>query len=221
MINNISQSAFLTILLLTIIGCGKKTMTEHQWSTADSMRIINETLAHRAEADSFFRFDPNSPFKRDSAVHYEGIKWYPPDVRYCFQSKLFRYDKADTVIILGTKGEERKYLKYGYFTFIFNGSEHKLNCYKFTASDPKRYELYRNHLSVSFTDETTGKETYPVGRYVEVEEENPDKNFIYTINFNNAYNPYCAYTSMYTCAVPRKEDHLDFAVEAGEMKYHL
>ena len=220
MISNILKYVSVSFVILLNISCRTKPVPEHHWTTADSIRIINETLTYRAEADSFFRFDPNSPFKREPAVHYDNIKWFPFDVRFCFQSKLYRYETPETVIVLGTKGEERKYLKYGYFTLNSDGAEHKLNVYKFTLSDPKRYALYRNHLSVSFTDETTGKETYPVGRYVDVGDENPDANYLYTINFNNAYNPYCAYNSTYTCAVPRKEDHLNFAVRAGEMKYH-
>ena len=122
--------------------------------------------------------------------------------------------------MLGTKGEERRHLKYGYFILNYDGKDYRLNVYKFTSSDPKRFELYKNYLSVWFTDQTTGKETYHVGRYVEVGEENANPDFLYTINLNNAYNPYCSYSSIYSCAIPRREDHLDFSVKAGEMKYH-
>jgi uncharacterized protein (DUF1684 family) len=59
-----------------------------------------------------------------------------------------------------------------------------------------------------------------VGRYLEVGQEVADPDYLYTIDFNNAYNPYCAYSSQYSCAIPRKEDHLDFPIRAGEMKYH-
>jgi len=49
---------------------------------------------------------------------------------------------------------------------------------------------------------------------------NPDKNFVYTIDFNLAYNPYCAYSPDYSCAVPSKEDHISLAIEAGEKSFH-
>ena len=190
------------------------------WTGEDSLRIVNEIAAHRAEADSFFRNDPDSPFNHDSMTHYEGIKWFPPDVRFYFRSRLYRYDNPETVSVFGTKGEERRELKYGYFLLYFDGMKQNLNVYKFTPYDAKRYEVYKNLLSVWFTDETTGKETYEVGRYVEIGDEEPDANHIYIINFNNAYNPYCAYSPRYSCAIPRKEDHLSFAVLAGEKKYH-
>ena len=115
---------------------------------------------------------------------------------------------------------KRKELKYGYFLLFFNGQRHKINVYKFTPYDSRRFETYRNLLSVWFTDATTGKETYEVGRYIEIGDESPDINHLYIINLNNAYNPYCAYSPQYSCAIPRKEDHLDFSVLAGELKYH-
>jgi len=215
------QLFFLSLFILACFsGCTKHKSALQIFSQTDSLRIIDEALAHRAEADSAFRFDPSSPVNRDSLLPFEGIKWFPPDVHYYFKSKLYRYDKPEIVNIYGTKGEERKHLKYGYFIISFDGEDHRLNVYKFTPTDPERYERYKNYLSVWFTDETTGKETYNVGRYVEVGDGNSDTNSLYVINFNNAYNPYCAYSATYSCAIPPKEDHLNFAVRAGELKYH-
>ena len=210
----------LFLILLPLGSCTKHRSTTHQVSHTDSIQIIDEILTHRAATDSAFRFDPSSPFKRDSGSHFDGIKWFPPDIHYYFKSKLYKYEKPEVVSVYGTKGEERKHLKYGYFIIPYDGEDYRLNVYKFTASDPQRYRQYKNYLSVWFTDETTGKETYNVGRYVEVGDENPDPEFLYVVNFNNAYNPYCAYSPTYSCAVPLMEDHLNISVRAGEMKYH-
>jgi len=192
---------------------------------ADSATVVQEILLHRAEVDSFFRFDPNSPFVKDTTIEYHGIKWFPIDVRYRGVSRLHRYANAETVIVMGTKGEARKQLRYGYFTITVPDNhgqpvDLKMNVYKFTPYDTKRYALYRDALSVWFTDETTAKETYGVGRYVEVGNEDADPDHAYVVDFNKAYNPYCAYSDMFSCAVPRKEDHLDIALHVGEMKYH-
>jgi hypothetical protein len=126
---------------------------------------------------------------------------------------------------MGTKGESRRELRYGYFEFVVPDGHWvphliKLNAYKFTPYDAGRYALYRNALSVWFTDSTTGRETYGVGRYVEVGDEDPDPSHVYVIDLNKAYNPYCAYSALYSCAVPRQEDYLPLAVRVGEMKYH-
>lgn len=194
-------------------------------STADSIRIVEENLAHRAEANAFFLNDPDSPFERDTTVSYHGIKWFPVDPRYQGESVLHRYDRPETVVVLGTKGEERKQLRYGYFEFDVPDESGdpvtlRINVYKFTPYDAKRYALYKNNLGVWFTDKTTGMETYGVGRYVEIGDEIPDPSHIYTIDLNKAYNPYCAYSDLFSCAIPRKEDHLDVALRVGEMKYH-
>jgi uncharacterized protein len=219
-----SLAAAVATLLVTLTGCPNKPPAS-SLSSADSVTIVNDVLHYRAEADSFFRYDPNSPFKRDSSVEYHGIKWFPIDVRYHTVSTLHRYANPETVTVMGTKGEARRQLRYGYFTVRVPGANGlpvvlKLDVYKFTPYDKKRYELYKDALSVWFTDETTGKETYSVGRYVEIGNEQPSADFEYTIDFNKAYNPYCAYSNLFSCAVPRKEDHLDVALRVGEMKYH-
>lgn len=181
------------------------------------LRAISD---HRLEVDSSFRHDPNSPFNSDPMAHFTGIKWFPPDLRFSFSSKLHRYARVETVTVFGTKGEARKEMRYGYFALPFEGTEHRLNVYKSMAEESREYGIPESHLSVWFTDETTGKETYNVGRYVDVEDESPDPDHEYRIDFNNAYNPYCAYSDRYSCAIPGKEDHLAFSVRAGELKYH-
>ena len=175
--------------------------------------------------DAFFRADPGSPFVRDTTVSYCGLNWFPINPHYCVHSILHRYADPETVTVMGTKGETRRQLRYGYFEFAVPGEGGtptllKLNVYKFTPYDGQRYVLYKDNLSVWFTDSTTGKETYSVGRYVEIGNEIPDPSHMYTIDLNTAFNPYCAYSSMYSCAIPRKEDHLRIALRVGEMKFH-
>jgi uncharacterized protein (DUF1684 family) len=194
-------------------------------SAADSLDILRDNAEHRAEADSFFRTDPGSPFRRDTAAHYQGIKWYPINPNFCVFSELHRYADPETVVVKGTKGEDRRELRYGYFEFVLPDTDGsplpvRLNVYKFTPYDGQRYLLYRDNLSVWFTDRTTGTETYGVGRYIDVGTEATDPHHVYRIDFNKAYNPYCAYSTMYSCAIPRKEDHINAAVRAGELTYH-
>jgi hypothetical protein len=211
-------------LALTVLGCASKPRLR-EITPADSLQIVEDNLAHRASMDEFFRLDAASPFHRDTAAAYHGIRWFPIDPRYRTESILHRYDHPDTVDVLGTKGERRRQLRYGYFEVTIPDDRNapvvlQLTAYRFTPSDSMRYRLYRNNLSVWFTDETTGKETYGVGRYLDVGDENPDTGHLYSIDFNRAYNPYCAYSPLYSCAVPRKEDHLPLALRVGEMKYH-
>lgn len=207
-----------------ICSCTQKQTTIHL-SPQDSLAIVGDNLAHRTEMEEFMRMNSDSPFKRDTTAGFQGLKWFPINPYFRGRSILHRYDNPETVSVYGTKGEERKNLRYGYFEFDVPDERGmpmtiRLNVYKFTPYDKRRYELYRNNLSVWFTDQTTGKETYEVGRYVEIGEENPDPGFVYTIDLNKSYNPYCAYNDSFSCAIPRKEDHLNFPVRVGEMKYH-
>lgn len=194
-------------------------------SPADSVAIVMDNMTHRAEVDSFFRYSDDSPFRRDTTITFRGIQWYPIDPHFRVTSMLHHYAIPETVAVMGTKGEMRRELKYGYFEFTLP-DEHgvpttlRLNVYKFTPYDGNRYLLYKNNLSVWFRDRTTGTETYEVGRYVDVGTESDDTQHEYVIDFNKAYNPYCAYSSMYSCAIPRKEDFLDIHLRVGERKYH-
>ncbi len=210
---------------LASFSCTKRTELP-RLSATDSLSVVRANLAHRAEVDSFFRFDPNSPFQRDTSIKFRGINWFPINPLYRATSILHRYEKQDTVDVMGTKGEKRRELRYGFLEFTVpdgkgNPATIRLNAYKFTPYDGQRYNVFRNYLSVWFTDATTGKETYRVGRYVDVGDENADPSFLYTIDLNQAYNPYCAYSPIYSCAIPRDDDHLMIAVRAGEKKYHV
>ncbi len=155
----------------------------------------------------------NSPFNHKSKIHFEDLKYYNVDPEFVFKSKLYEYPEKDTLKVFGTKGEERKAVRYGYVKFNYENSAYKLNVYKgFTKDDQEYYSIW-------FTDKTTGKETYGVGRYLDFELK-PDPEYLYSIDFNQAYNPYCAYSPEYSCAVPLKEDHIDMEVKAGEKKFH-
>lgn len=194
-------------------------------SPEDSIAIVTDNLDHRKEKEVWFAQDPASPFIRDTTVQFHGINWFPVNPYYRGLSKLHRYEAPETVTVLGTKGEERRQLKYGYFEFDIPTDPAafttiRMNVYKFTASDPKRYAMYKDYLSLWFTDKTTGDETYDVGRYIELGPEHPDRDHVYTVDLNKAFNPYCAYSDLYSCAIPRKEDHIDIALRVGEKKYH-
>ena len=204
----------ITIILLTLIlfSC-KETPIDDEYK-----RAIEK---YRKEKDSLFIYDENSPFKRDTTMKFTGLKYFDINPDFVFKSKLYKYAIPETVIVLGTKGEERLQIKYGFFQFTYKGQSYKINAYKYPdASIKDGKEYLRNYLAVWFRDLTTGDETYEVGRYLEIEPESPDPDYLYTLDFNKAYNPYCAYTPLYSCAIPREEDFIRLRVTAGEKKYH-
>jgi uncharacterized protein (DUF1684 family) len=194
-------------------------------SPADSSACVQDNLTHRAQVDDGFRNDPGSPFHRDTSISFTGINWYPIDVRFRSVVPLHRYPDPEIVRVMGTKGEPREQLRYGYFLLLLPDSagmpvQVRLNVYKFTPSDSMRYARYRNHLSMWFTDLTRGKETYHVGRYIELGEEQADPDARYIVDLNKAFNPYCAYSALYSCAIPTEEDRITIPLRVGERKYH-
>lgn len=204
------KTKFIFIIIFSIsifyFSCGRNYSKQEK-------EYISEIENFRKGKDDYMKNDKSSPFNSDSNAHFENLKYYDVNPNYVFKSKLFLYDKKDTVKVFGTKGEERKVIRFGYVKIKFKLREKKVNVYKgFTKNDEEYYSIW-------FTDKTTGDKTYGVGRYLDFELK-PDSNFIYTIDFNLAYNPYCAYSAKYSCAIPNKEDHLDIAIKAGEKNFH-
>ncbi len=213
-----SGRLLLIVVVLFFSSCSHK--QQHAQSSAPS-DFSSKLEAHRAGVDSVMRFAPDSPFNRDTSVAYHGLNYFPPNPEFRFECILHRYPIPTPTAVMGTKGEIRSEVKYGYFEFTYQGERYRLNVYKMSDEELRRHgDELKDYLMVWFTDSTTGKETYPVGRYVDVDRESSDPNHLYTLDFNYAYNPYCAYSANYSCAVPTRDNTLPFPVYAGEKKYH-
>ena len=198
---------FLIIFsLVFIISCAEN-------NKAEQKEYIASIEKQRLEKDDYMKNDPNSPFNFKGKVEFHPLKYFDVDPNFVFKSKLIEYPTKDTISIFGTKGEERKVIRYGFVNFEYEKKSFRLNVYKGITKYGDEY------FCIWFTDKTTNEESYGVGRYLDFE-LNTDKDFLYTIDFNLAYNPYCAYSADYTCAIPTKEDYVDLEIEAGEKKYH-
>jgi uncharacterized protein len=204
---------FGLIVILFIALLFAEACNENKLDSPEMRSYVDELSKERKEKDYSMQFDQESPFMRDTSITFKPLNYYKPDPDFIFESKLNLFTIQDTVIILGTKGEKRPTIVIGYLGLNYNGKLYKVNVYKSFSRTGEEY------YSIWFTDKTTGKETYGVGRYLDFE-LNDDPDFVYIIDFNKAYNPYCAYTPLYTCPIPRKEDHIDLNIEAGEKNFH-
>ncbi len=130
------------------------------------------------------------------------------DVQLLYGEKPFRMPTYD--------GTSNPYKKYAIFSFDLNGQKLQLTAYQSVSlfENPK----YKNYLFLPYLDESNCIETYGGGRYIELDASNI-KNGKVTIDFNKAYNPYCAYSSGYRCPQPPIENSLPIAILAGEKKY--
>jgi len=167
----------------------------------------------RREKDDFLRQSPSSPIPREHRRPFKELAYFPPDMHYYFELKLRRAEHPEVVEIQDTGGKMRKFLSWGEFRFEVDGQECVLHAYK---SNPREGNLF-----VPFRDATSGKETYGAGRYMDLYEERDRTNWGWVLDFNLAYNPYCAYSSHYVCPFVPPENWLEVEIRAGEKSYPL
>ena len=205
---NISLIQVISILFIAVIisSCGKS-------YTPEQKEYIAKIEKERTEKNEWMKNDSSSPFNFKGKIEFHDLKYFDVDPDFVFKSKLFEYSPKDTVTIYGTKGEPRKVVRFGYVIFKRDGGDLKINVFEGQTSTGYTY------YSIWFTDKTTNNESYGVGRYIDFEKQT-DPDYIYDIDFNSAYNPYCAYSPNYSCAIPTKEDYIPLAVAAGEKKFH-
>jgi len=208
-----SNTSFGLIVILFLSLLLTEACKENRTDDPDMKAYIETLTKERKEKNYNLQFDLNSPFNRDTTITFNPLNYYEPNPDFIFKSKLIVYDIQDTVAILGTRGETRPAILLGYLELKKDSKVHRINVYKSFGRTGEPY------YSIWFTDRTTGKETYGVGRYLDFE-LNDHPEFVYTIDFNKAYNPYCAYSALFTCPIPRVEDYIDMEIGAGEKNFH-
>lgn len=198
----------IVVVILGVIGYtffGEETTV----SDADYITQINQ---ERKDKDNFFRNSEQSPLE-DKAT-FIGLAYFPPNPAYKIVANIVPYHSTaqdKQVAVPMTNGSTETYEKYGFAEFTLAGESEaaELNVY--------RLLIYKHDkgLSILFRDATAPEETYGGGRYLDFKIEDVKDNKL-TIDFNNAYNPYCAYNSTYSCPIPPKENTLPIRLEAGE-----
>jgi len=153
-------------------------------------------------------FDPQSPRYK----LYKGMKFFPPDLSYHIVAALTPNPKPDTTIILSTRGNQRRAIRVGWFDFKVEGTPCRLEATRLLEPG-----VGEKDFSLFFTDATTGKESYSVGRYLDAQLR-PDGRYV--LDFNLCYDPACAYSEHYNCPIPPATNRLTVAIRAGQMDAH-
>jgi hypothetical protein len=166
----------------------------------------------REQKDRYFGEDPRSPLPEAERERFEGLAYYPIDPAYRFEVTLDEFDDPERLTVATSTDGEQEYLAWGTFTVEIDGRDVTLTAYR---SDPSEDRLW-----VPFRDATSGEETYGAGRYLDLE---PDRHLTddgrWILDFNEAYNPTCAYSDRYECPLPPTDNWLDVPIEAGEKAY--
>lgn len=178
----------------------------------DNSSYIKGIQKEREEKDRFMRTSPESPFLK-SKGEFKGLQYYAPDIRYRIMAELDPIPEKKMVLLSTNDGKEQRYIEYGYATFKLDGESNKLLILEIADMGPARGKLF-----LAFGDKTSTVETYGAGRYLDVT-KTPGSSTI-KLDFNLAYNPYCAYNSSYSCPLPPPENLLSIAIKAGEKMFH-
>lgn len=192
--------------LLTITACSQKKETFDDYTAA-----IRE---FQYEMNKEFTEKETSPLTEVGMKNFTSLDFFPIDSTFKIRA-LFKLNESPRIFEMPTTTERRPlYKTYGTATFELDGKEHILHIYQNQEliKDPE----YEKHLFIPFTDSTNNFETYGGGRYIDL--EIPEGDTI-IIDFNKAYNPYCAYNHKYSCPIPPKENDLSIAIKAGVKAY--
>ncbi|MBN1429040.1 MAG: DUF1684 domain-containing protein [Anaerolineae bacterium] len=165
---------------------------------------MNDLEQFRQAKNRFFGSDPHSPLTPKQKDGFTGLSYFPENTDLRLEIDLEMLDEQDTIAIQTSTGDVQEYLRWGCFRFEIDGQQAELTLY--LAPEGNSYFL-------PFSDATSGQETYGAGRYLEVEPL-PGGGFL--VDFNIAYNPYCAYNQFWSCPITPQENRLNVRIEAGE-----
>ena len=163
--------------------------------------------AIRAAKDESFKKDPDSPVPADKKASLIPLAYFPIDESYAVPASLEPSADRSRIQVPTSIGKNRELERIGTLKFSLKGQSLRLTA----VHDLESQQVTR--LFVPFSDITSGTETYPAGRYMELD---PTPTGIYVVDFNIAYHPYCYYSPEYDCPYPPKENKLNLPIRAGE-----
>jgi len=172
----------------------------------DESSYVQQIEQARAAKDREWRASTD-PIPADRRDIFLPLRYYPPDPNYAVPASLRISDTRPVIEMPTSTGTLRRMELVGTLEFTLQGQ--KLSLGALVPAGTRRIE----ELFVPFADQTTGKETYSAGRYLDIE---PTVTGLYTIDFNRAYNPTCAYNESYECPYPPPSNRLKVAIRAGE-----
>lgn len=151
-----------------------------------------------------------TPLKEDEKSNFKGITFFPVNDQFRIKAKFTKTENGKTIPFPTSANKIKHYKEYGKIDFQLNRKPFELTIYQ---SDPP-IEGYENSLFIPFTDDTNGITSYGGGRYLDIEIKDIQNNTL-ILDFNKAYNPYCAYSKYYNCPIPPSNNYLETEITAG------
>ncbi len=160
----------------------------------------------RRAKDDFFAHDHQSPLTRAQRQEFKGLHYFPENPSLHLEVEVEPFPQQDEIEMQTSTGDTQHYTRYGRFKFAVDDQTAELTLYETAGS------FFR-----PFVDSLAPKETYGAGRYLEPEPLGGDR---FLVDFNYAYNPYCAYDDAWSCPLTPWENHIKVPVKAGEKNFH-
>ncbi len=167
---------------------------------------MDNLLEFRKMKDDYFVTDGSSPLTSEQKKKFKGLMYFAPNPALNLEVAVEEFPEKQRIEMQTTTGDIQVYERFGVFHFTVDAKPAELTIYR----SPDGYFL-------PFVDSLASKETYPAGRYLEPE---PLGNNRFHVDFNLAYNPYCAYNEYWSCPLTPFENHLKVPIRAGEKLFH-
>lgn len=167
---------------------------------------MNDLQDFREQKDDFFAHHPQSPLTSQQKRDFHGLTYFDENPGLRLDVQVEKFPEQEKFQMQTSTGQTQTYTRYGKFKFETDGQVAELTIY---SAD--------HGFFLPFVDSLAGKETYPAGRYLEPE---PLSDGHFLVDFNMAYNPYCAYNEMWSCPLTPPENRLKVPIRAGEKMFH-
>ncbi len=200
----ITPALFTLTSLFLLSGCGEYDEAYHQ-----------EIEAFQTEWNDFFGDSIKSPLTKEDYPGFEELDYFPVNKEYRVEAEFIRTPDEEPFEMPTTTDRRPVYLKYGEAKFEMKGEKVQLDL--FQSQKYAKSPSYDGHLFLPFSDLTSGKESYGGGRFIDLKIPPGDT---IVIDFNKAYNPYCAYNPKYSCPIPPPQNHINLEIRAGVKAYH-
>jgi len=203
---------FLSIILSVFLSCQSiKKIVD------DDTAYINEIVKVQDKLNAEFRNPKESPLDKKDLANFKSLDFFPIDKKYRVEAKLVLNKNPKVFELPTTTKRKPKYIKYADAYFSLDGKDFHVEIYQNQAN--LQSEEYKDFLFFPFNDYTNGFETYGGGRYIDLHIPKNKSKII--IDFNKAYNPYCAYSHRWSCPLIPSANHLKIKIKAGVKKFGL
>jgi uncharacterized protein (DUF1684 family) len=185
----------------------------HTHNNDEHDELKRQLETQRRLKDKFLLEHPQSPLLPEDKEHFAGANYFSVNIAYKVVATFVPEEHPGIFRVQTSTGDQKEYTRAGRLHFEIDGEKLSLVAFVPPADEP----LHGNRLFVPFRDKTSSKETYGAGRYLDLNKRPGDQ---YVVDFNRAYNPYCAYSPYYSCPIPPGENTLAVEIRAGEKSFH-